>query len=107
MEKKPIVAASKEYLVKIKEALGKVAENTASINGCFFDLGEEGSLNLNLPYDVDDYFYIFFVDDYVELKVLLEQSGLPEQGHYMDGSFLLERDALEKGINLNRLFGVM
>ena len=105
LTKKPVIAASSAQMLKIKETLGKSAEEpTISPKGTFCSLGEDDRLQLNLPYDVDEYFYLFFVKDYIELKVMLEQAGLPERGHYMDSSFLLEKNVLEKYISLSRFF---
>ena len=108
MTKRPVVAASNACLPKVKGMLAKSAvAPTLSPKGCFCNLGEEGSLKLALPYDVDEYFYLFFVKDYIELKVMLEKAGLPEKGYFMDGSFLLEDNPLEKYINLSRFFEML
>lgn len=73
---------------------------------CFF-LGEDKTMNLNLPYDVDEYYYLFFTGDYIRVKVMLEQAGLEEKGHYMDGSFLIE-DIIEGGaINPNKFVDML
>lgn len=72
-------------------------------NVTYFYMGEDKKLNLNLPYDVDNYFYLFFVEDYIKVRVMLEEAGLEQDGHYMDGNFLIE-DVVEGGfINPNKL----
>ena len=71
-------------------------------NIIYFDLGDDKNPNLNLPYDVDEYYYLFFSKDYLRIKMMLEEAGLPEEGHYMDGNFLIE-DIIEGGaINPNK-----
>ena len=71
-------------------------------NVTYYQLGEDKNPNLNLPYDVDEYYYLFFVEDYIRIKMMLEKAGLEEGGHYMNGSFLLE-DVIEGGcINPNK-----
>ena len=68
----------------------------------YFDLGDDKKPNLNLPYDVDEYYYLFFSGDYIRIKMMLEEAGLEEDGHYMDGNFLIE-DVIEGGaINPNK-----
>ena len=106
--KRPVIAASNAYMSKIKQAMGKSAKApTLSPKGLFCQLGEDEHLQLNLPYDVEEHFYIFFVADYVELKVIMERVGLKEKEYYMDGRFLLETDALEKYISLSRFFEIL
>ena len=103
--KRPVIAASDTYMPKISALLGKSASApTLSPKGLFCKLGEDSHLKLDLPFDVDSHFYLFFVEDYVKLKVLLERGGLPETEYYMDGRFMLENDFLEKNINLSRVF---
>ena len=69
----------------------------------YHSLGSDKNLNLNLPYDVDKYFYLFFVEDYMYVKIALEKAGLMEEGHYMNGNFLIE-SAIEGGaLNPNKL----
>ena len=80
---------------------------TSEKDVCICNLGEEEHLSLQLPYDVDSHFYVFFCDDYAKVKVMLEQAGLDENGHYMNGLFLLEEDCLEKHISLSRVFEAM
>ena len=63
----------------------------------YFYLGDDNKLNLNLPYDVDEYYYLFFVEDFIKVRVMLEEAGLEAWGHYMDGNFLLE-DIIEGGV---------
>ena len=105
LTKKPIIAASDACMSKVVEMLGNSAEApTLSPKGLFCKLGEDGHLRLSLPYDVDEHFYLFFVADYAELKVMLEQAGLPEHGHFMDGSFLLDKNPLEKYVCLSKFF---
>ena len=87
--------ANKEYLKKFP-----IPEKIR-----FFSLGSEKKMNLNLPYDIDSYFYLFFVEDYVPLKICLEQAGLEETGHYMDGSiFIDETPGLGGIINITKMF---
>lgn len=76
-------------------------------NVTYFSLGEDGKMNLNLPYDVDEYFYLFFVGDYIRVKVMLEQAGLEEKGHFMNGSFLLEEIIEGGAINPNKLVDML
>ena len=100
----------KEYskLVKQKEKEDRkyISKYPFSANVRFFSLGKEEKMNLNLPYDVDEYFYLFFVSDYGPLKVFLEQAGLEEKGHFMDGSLFVEEDPGMGGlINVTKLFG--
>ena len=106
--KKPVIAVSHAYMAKVRKMLGNFAEApTLSPKGIFLDMGEDENLRLYFPYDVDEYFYIFFVKDYVKLQVIMERGGLPEQHHYMDGRFLLEKDCLEKNMSLSRVFETM
>lgn len=71
-------------------------------NISYLFLGSDVKLDLNLPYDVDEYFYLFFVTDYLSVKIMLENAGLEETGHYMDGNFLVE-NVIEGGtINPNK-----
>ncbi|WP_029541209.1 glycosyltransferase [Selenomonas sp. AB3002] len=75
---------------------------------CYYPLGEEGRFNLNLPYDVDEYYYLFFVNNYVELKVMLEQAGLEEEGNYMDGNIFIEDTPGTGGLtNPTKLFEML
>ncbi len=56
----------------------------------YLALGAEGSgMKLSLPYDVESHCYLFFVKDYKKLCRDLEEAGLKEGVHFMDGSFLL------------------
>ena len=74
----------------------------------FFSVGSDEKLNLNLPYDVDKYFYLFFVADYIGVKIMLEQAGLEEDGHYMDGTMLIEEELGAGGvINPTKAFELM
>ena len=73
----------------------------------YFSMGDDRKMNLNLPYDVDEYYYLFFVGDYIRVKMMLEQAGLEEEGHYMNGNFLLE-EIIEGGvINPNKLVDML
>ncbi len=104
--KRPVIAASDAYMSRVAQVLGKSAEApTISPQGLFCELGEDEHLQLNLPYDVEEHFYLFFVSDYVKLKVIMEQAGLTEKEYYMDGRFLLETDCLERYVSLSRFFG--
>lgn len=95
----------KERERRERETLGGCAEPQLPEGTCFFSLGSEERLNLNLPYDVDSYFYLFFVEDYVALKVILEQAGLPEKGHYMDGTLFIRETPGDGGIlNITKFF---
>ena len=68
----------------------------------YFFMGSDKDLDLHLPYDVDSYFYLFFVEDYMFVKIALEKAGLPEDGHYMNGNFLID-NVIEGGvINSNK-----
>lgn len=71
-------------------------------NVTYHFLGSDKHLNLNLPYDVDSYFYLFFVEDYMFVKIALEKAGLPEEGHYMNGNFLIENIIEGGAINPNK-----
>lgn len=74
----------------------------------FFSLGPDEKLNLKLPYDVDRHFYLFFVGDYIGVKIMLEHAGLDEEGHFMDGTMFIE-EALGTGgvINPTKAFEIM
>ena len=92
--------------MKKKKAPPKPVQFPAEVT--FFSLGPDEKLNLNLPYDVDSYFYLFFVADYIGVKIMLEHAGLEEEGHYMDGTMLIE-EALGTGgvINPTKAFELM
>ena len=51
---------------------------------------------------MDSYFYLFFVEDYMFVKIALEKAGLPEEGHYMNGNFLIENIIEGGAINPNK-----
>ena len=88
-----------------REALGGCVAPQLPEGTCFFSLGSEEKLNLNLPYDVDSHFYLFFVEDYVSLKVPLERAGLEEKGHYMDGTLFIRENPGDGGIlNITKFF---
>lgn len=75
---------------------------------CYHALGKEGHYNLNLPYDVDEYFYLFFVKDYAAIKVMLEEAGLEEDGYYMDGDIFIEDTPGPGGLtNTTKLFEIL
>lgn len=67
----------------------------ANVRYCY--LGPDKKMSVNLQYDVDEYFYLFFVDDYIALKMRLERAGLPEKEHYMDGTIFIE-ETIEGGV---------
>ena len=49
-------------------------------------LGEEAKgINLALPYDIDEYVYVFFVHDYKTIRTALQNAGLKEYEHFMNG----------------------
>ena len=92
----------KEPQKKVKTRHSVIPDNIT-----YFNLGDDKKLNLNLPYDVDEYFYLFFVEDYIKVRVMLEEAGLKQDGHYMDGNFLIE-DIIEGGfINPNKLVDML
>lgn len=68
-------------------------------------LGSEKKLQANLSYDVDSHFYVFFVQDYIRLKMSLEQAGLEEDGNYINGNVLIdETPGLGGIVNPTKLF---
>lgn len=105
--KKLVIASSNAYEERIKHIMMEIGElSKISSKSNFCNLGEDDKLKIVLHYDVDECFYLFFVDDYARLKVILEQSGLPEKDHYMDGRFLLEKDEIKKHVGIRRYFGM-
>lgn len=98
-------------VIKERKAKAKKKKNEKLVlpdNVCYYNLGKEGHFNLNLPYDVDEYFYLFFVSKYVELKVMLEQAGLEEDGHYMDGAIFIDDTPGPGGLtNTTKLFEML
>ena len=76
---------------------------------CYIDLGwEKERLELNLTYDVEQYCYLCYVQDYPKLAAVLRESGLQEKEHFMDGHFLwLGKPWLDHIIESNRFFAVL
>lgn len=75
---------------------------------CYCSLGKEESMKLNLPYDIDTHFYIFFVIDYKRVKKLFHQIGLKEREHFMNGAFLLVgKPWLDNLIITNKFFEML
>lgn len=74
-----------------------------------YKLGNEDEhLNLTLPYDVDEYIYVFFVKDYKTIKAVLTKSGLKEREHFIDGVALtLGEKWLRMRLNQGLFFSVL
>ena len=95
----------KDEEIKKKEA-NKTYSLPKNILKC--SLGSEDDLQIELPYDVNEYFYVVFANKYSLVKNMLTYAGLKENEHFMSGAFLLVgKPWLENIIIPNKFFEML
>lgn len=77
--------AQRKLVVAYSESQEEAVKKVFPVDACYLPLGTDNSLQLHLDYDVDTHFYLFFVNDYLKLNVMLSQAGLREGEQYGDG----------------------
>ena len=79
-QRKMVIAYSDSYESNVK--------NIFPDRALYLCLGSDQSLQLHLEYDVDDYYYLFFVKEYAKVNAMLSKTGLKEGEQYGDGNAL-------------------
>lgn len=100
LRKRLVIAATENFMTWILPILANVSvpgdDSTAVDTGLSLPegarlcmLGSNEHLKLELNYDVETHFYMFFVPDYQKIHTLLTSAGMREGKDYIDGSIVL------------------